>query len=203
MRKILKVDPRLHIEDIEDVLSEPKIIRVNEFNEDALKDFEEDMDEAYKTGQPVVPIVIDSFGGEVYAAMGMVASVLNCKVPVATIITSKAMSAGAVLFSFGTEGYRFMHPDATLMIHDASSCSFGKVQDVKVSTKHLEEVNKRMFRKMAIHLGHPRNYILDLIASKKHVDWYLTAKEAVKHNIANHMRIPNFEVEITLNMKFE
>lgn len=43
------------------------------------------------------------------------------------------------------------------------------------------------------HLGHGPDYILDLIKERSHVDWFLTAKEAKKHKIANHLKIPRLK----------
>jgi len=202
MKSLLKVDPRLQIVKMEEVLKEPKIIRVNKFNEESLEEFEEDLNDAQNTGQPVVPIILDSFGGGAYSLLGFIAAIEQVEKPVATILTSKAMSCGAILFSFGTDGYRFMHPDATLMIHDAAAGVFGKIKDIKNDTKHLSKMNKKVYRKMSKHLGHPSNYILDLIKEHSHVDWFLSAKQAKKRNIANHLRIPHFEVEINLSVKF-
>src|SRR5574343_1376116 len=98
MRKFYTIDSRLHIKKLEDVFTEPKIIRVNGFDEESLENFEKDIDEAHETGQPVIPIIVDSYGGSAYGALGFIAAVESAKVPVATILTSKAMSAGAILF---------------------------------------------------------------------------------------------------------
>lgn len=203
MRNNIKIDPRLHIPKLEDVYKEPLTLRVVKFDEESLANFENEFEAAVNTGQPVIPIVIDSYGGSVYGCLGMINLLETCPVPVATILMSKAMSAGAILFSFGTEGYRFMHPEAWMMIHDAGSCFGGKVEDVKADTKQMEELNQRVYKRMSLHLGHDADYLGGMIKSKNHVDWYLTAKEAKKHNIANHLRIPNFDIEIDLKVTFK
>ena len=108
----------------------PVIITVNQFNEEETRKFAEMMCQAQNSGQKVIPIEIDSFGGEVYSLMSMIAMIKASKVPVATIIQGKAMSCGAVLFSFGEDGLRFMDKDATVMIHDVSSMDWGKVEEL-------------------------------------------------------------------------
>jgi len=50
---------------------------------------------------PLSLFVVDSFGGSVYGVLGMVAAIENSHVPVATIVTSKAMSCGFILFALG------------------------------------------------------------------------------------------------------
>lgn len=202
MRKIVKIDPRLHVKKLEDLLDEPKVIRVMDFDEEALEEFEEDMDEACSTGQPIVPVVIDSYGGSVYSALGMIASIENCPLPVATIVTSKAMSAGACLFCFGTEGHRYMHPEAWLMIHEARGFIGGSVEEVKIEARQMDELNQRVYRRISKHLGHDADYLSRLIRENCHMDWYLTAKDARKHNIANVLKVPRFEIQVSLNVTF-
>lgn len=202
MNILLDVDPKLRIENLHDVFRMPKVIRVNHFDEEGLEDFDKDMDVAHRTGQPIIPVIVDSFGGSAYSVMGMVATIESALRPVATIVTSKAMSAGFILFCFGTQGYRFMHPDAILMLHELSSWTEGKLSDIQNVSKHLDKVNKTVMRKAARHLGHKSNYFLDLINSHKHLDWFMTAKEALGHNIANHLRVPRFEVKIGVDIAF-
>ena len=101
------------------------------FDEKSAQEFSEKMSDAHNTGQPVIPIVIDSYGGQVYALMTMISAIKHSEVPIATIVEGKAMSCGAVLFTFGETGMRYMDPDATLMIHDVSSMDWGKVEELK------------------------------------------------------------------------
>ncbi len=86
--------------------SSPVVIRVNKFDEKSAKDFAEKIASAHNTGQSVIPVIIDSYGGQVYSLMSMIASIKNSELPVATIVEGKAMSCGVILFSCGTEGYR-------------------------------------------------------------------------------------------------
>jgi ATP-dependent Clp protease, protease subunit len=200
MKQIIHVDHGLIIEDIEDVLKLPVVIRVNEFEEEDLEDFDKQMSEAHNTGQPIIPIIIDSFGGSAYGVLGMIASVENSRLPVATIVTSKIMSAGTILFAFGTEGYRFIDPFAQVMLHDIASIALGKIEDLKVDVKHTEHLNTMLYKRMARHLGHPENYFLTLLRNKHHIDIYMTARDARKHKIANHLRIPTLDIAIRLEM---
>jgi ATP-dependent Clp protease protease subunit len=202
MRNNIKIHPKLHIQKLEDIYKEPITIRVNKFDEEAFEEFSDDFEEAINTEQPIIPIVIDSFGGSSYGVIGMINLIETCPVPVATILLSKAMSAGAILFAFGTEGYRFMHPDASMMIHDVASMTGGKVEDIKADTKNMDEMNQRIYQRMSLHLGHKSDYLGNLIKEHNHVDWYLTAKDAKKHKIANHLKLPNYNIEINLNVTF-
>ena len=202
MRVKYNISPLIRYEQLKDILLGVKVVRVNHFDEEGLEDFEDDLNYALMTGQPIVPVEIDSYGGQSYGLLGMVAAIESCPVPIATIITSKAMSAGALLFCFGAEGYRFMHPNASMMIHDAAFGTSGKIEEVKVDTKHTDWLNKSIYKRASKHLGHDEDYLMSMIQEQKHLDWFLTAKEAKKHNIANHLKVPSFEVKVSVDFNF-
>ena len=181
----------------------PVIVRVNEFNNKAAKDFTAHVDAAHNTGQSVIPVIIDSYGGQVYSLMAMISAIRHAELPVATIIEGKAMSCGAILFSFGDEGMRFMDPDATLMIHDVSTSVWGKVEEVKADSAEAERLNQKVYKMMARNCGKKDDYFLDLIHERSHADWFLDAAEAESHNLANQVRVPKFNITVNVNIDFE
>ncbi len=201
MLKQLIVDPHIKVKH-SDLLEPLVVIRLNKFTEESAEKFSESMNKAHENNQPVVPIIVDSFGGSVYNLFSIITEIKNSKLPVATIVEGKAMSAGAVLFAFGTEGYRYMAPHSTLMIHEVSSFCCGKLEELKIDVEEYERLNNLIFQSMAIHCGKEKNYFLDLIHEKGHIDWYMTPKEAKKHNITNYIKIPDFSVEVKVNFKF-
>ena len=140
----------------------PVIIRVNKFDESSAKDFSTQMMKAQNTGQPVVPVIIDSYGGQVYSLMSMISDIQHSTLPVASIVQGYAMSCGAILFSFGLDGMRYMDPDATVMIHDVSSMGWGKVEEIKADAKEVERLNQKVYKMMASNCGHEENYFLDI-----------------------------------------
>ena len=160
------------------------------------------MTKAQNTGQPVVPIIIDSYGGQVYSLMSMISDIQHSRIPVATIVQGKAMSCGAILFSFGAEGKRYMDPNSTIMIHDVSSMSRGKVEEVKADAGETERLNQIVYRMMAQNCGHHDEYFLDIVHEKGHADWYLDANECKKHKIANHLRVPELKIETKVSFAF-
>ena len=72
----------------------PIVIRVRKFDEVAAKEFSNSINKAQNSGQPIVPVVIDSYGGQVYSLMSMISDIRHSKIPVATIVQGKAMSCG-------------------------------------------------------------------------------------------------------------
>jgi ATP-dependent Clp protease protease subunit len=199
---ISKIDPQIKVRKLEDLITLPITIIVNKFDEESAKEFRKQFGEASSTNQQVIPVVIDSYGGECYALMSMLGVIKSATSPVATIITGKAMSCGSILFSAGSEGYRFMDPLATVMIHEISSFTFGKVEEVKADAQEVNRLNQLLYNMMAENVGKPKDYFLNLIHEKKHADWYLTAEECLKHNLTNHLHIPSFNINISFNTNF-
>jgi len=182
--------------------NEPIIIRVNKFDEPTAKAFSGAVMRAQNTGQQILPIIIDSYGGQVYSLMSMISDIKHSKIPVATIVQGKAMSCGAILFSFGDDGHRYMDPDATLMIHDVSSMGWGKVEEIKASAEETDRLNQKIYSMMAENCGHHTDYFLDIVHDKGHSDWFLEYDECLKHNLANHNYIPDFTVSIQVKFSF-
>ena len=188
-----------NIKEIE-LRKDPVIIQVNEFNEEEAAKFRGLVSVAHNTGQKVIPVIIDSFGGQVYSLMSMISSIKSSKLPVATIVTGKAMSCGAILSSFGSEGLRFMDPDATLMIHDVSSWSFGKIEEIKANASETDRLNKKVYTMMARNCGKPDDFFLKKIHDKGHADWFLGADEAVELGIINFKRLPEMTIKISVDI---
>ena len=158
---------------------------------------------AHNSGQKVIPVVIDSYGGQVYSLMSMIGAIKHSELPVATIVEGKAMSCGAVLFSFGTDGYRFMDPNATVMIHDVSSMDFGKVEELKAGAQEADRLNTIIYTMMAQNCGKKDDHFMKIVDKKKHADWFLNAQEAKKHNMAQHLRIPKIHIKVSVDIDFE
>lgn len=192
------------IKDIE-LRQNPSIVTVNDFNEEELQKFKESFNAAMNSGQKVIPVEIDSYGGEVYTLMSIIAEFKSSKLPVATIIQGKAMSCGAILASFGTKGYRFMDENATMMIHDISSFAHGKIEELKSDVREVERLQKKVYNLMAQNCGKPDDYFTKLIHDKGRADWFLDAEEALEHGIIDHIGLPTLQinVDVSIDLKYD
>ena len=182
---------------------DPLIVVVNEFTEEAASEFGSAISHAQNTGQKAIPVIIDSYGGEVYALLSMISSIRASNIPIATIVKGKAMSCGAILSSFGEEGLRFMDKDSTMMIHDVASAAFGKVEELKTNAREAERLNKKLYTMMARNCGKPDDYFTSLIHDKGHADWFLEAEEAKEHNIIQQIRIPQLKAKVIIEIDME
>jgi ATP-dependent Clp protease protease subunit len=200
MLKTVDICPSIKVRDIAALLEQPPlVIRVNKFDEEADKLFSEEMSKAHSSGQQVIPVFVDSYGGQVYTLLSMLETVRTSRVPVATVCSGKAMSCGAILFGMGTRGMRFASRDATFLLHDVSSCEWGKVEEIKAGAKECERLNVMIYTKLALHCGKERKYFLDYIHNNSHADYMISAKEAMRMGLVDRIGIPELRtsVEVT------
>ena len=179
---------------------EPVIITINNFDEESAAAFSEAVSIAHNTGQKVIPVIIDSYGGQAYSLLSMISTIKSSTLPVATIIRGKAMSCGSILASFGDDGLGFMDKDATLMIHDVSTFAFGKIEELKADAREAERLNKKVYTMMARNCGKADDYFSNLIHDKGHADWFLDAEEAKEHNIVQQIRVPSLKASVTVEI---
>lgn len=185
------------------VLVQPVVVHVGDVTDESAEQFSKDIQAALDAKQPVIPILIDSYGGSAYATFRMIDTLKSVKVPVATICVGKCMSAGAILLAMGTEGLRFSAPNATILIHDVGSSTAGRLRDIKNETAELERMNNRIYKIMARSIGKPENYFIDILQKQGYSDWFLSPEEAKKHNLVNHLRLPKIKVKIKTHMILE
>jgi len=190
------------IKDVE-LRKTPVIIRVNKFDEKSATEFASKIALAHNTGQKVIPIIIDSYGGQVYSLMSMVSSINASELPIATIVEGKAMSCGAVLLTFGEQGMRFADINATIMIHDVSSGGYGKIEELKADVAEAERLDEKIFTMMARNCGKKDDYFKKKVFNKKHADWFMGAEEAKRHGLVNHLRTPSLTIKVEVDIDFE
>lgn len=188
---------------IEDTITLPKVILVNEFTEASSKQFYTDMCEAENNYQDIIPIFIDSYGGEVYSLLSMIDCIKSSQKTIATIAISKSMSCGAILLSHGKNGYRFASPSSSILIHDVSKWSSGKISELKADSKEAERLNDLIYNMLDRNCGQKDGYFKDIVHENNHADWYLTSEEARQHNLVNHICVPHFKALVSYDLKFE
>lgn len=158
-------------------------------------------------GQTVIPIYIDSFGGEVYSMLKVLDTMQalrdTYKVKFATIAQGKAMSAGAFTLMFGDIGYRYATPRATVMIHDISTFMGGRMSELQSSYKETERLSNTIMSSLSEYITNGENskYLKNLLIKTQHTDLYLTADEAVELKVVDYVGIPKFSFEVSIKEK--
>lgn len=185
---------------VEEHIARPVVITVNEFDDATCKRFAEEVGRAHETGQPVIPIVVDSFGGDPYALLGMLAIVDASTVPVVTVCEAKAMSCGAFLFAAGSA--RYAAPTATFMLHDVSTEVSGKLQDVKADANETQRLSDLLMTRMATDCGKPKTYFQRLLLTHNHTDIFWSGREAKRHGLVTHLSVPSFTTTVAVTHAF-
>jgi ATP-dependent Clp protease, protease subunit len=180
--------------------SDPVIIRVNKFDEKSANEFAEKIASAHNTGQSVIPVIIDSYGGQVYSLMSMIASIKSSELPIATIVEGKAMSCGVILFSCGTEGYRYITEDATLMIHDVSAGSWGKNSEIQASAEETKRLNEKIYKILSENSNKSEKWFNKQLNEKGRADWFIESKEAIDLGLADKIGMPKLEISVKLDI---
>ena len=92
-------------------------------------------------------------------------------------------SAAAFLLSSGTKGKRFALPNATVMIHQPSSGTRGKVTDQEIDLKESLRIKKLLETIMAGNTGQKPAKIHEDMERDK----WLTAEQAKKYGIVDEI----------------
>src|SRR6201994_3656083 len=96
---------------------------------------------------------INSPGGSVYDAFAIYDTMQFVKPDIQTVGIGVQASAAAFLLSSGTKGKRLLLPNATVMIHQPSSGTGGKVTDQQIDLREALRVKKMLEEIMARNTG--------------------------------------------------
>lgn len=128
-----------------------------------------------------ISLYINSPGGSVYDALAIFDTMQFIKSDVQTVGIGVQASAAAFLLSSGTKGKRYLLPHATVMIHQPSSGTRGKVTDQEIDLKEALRVKRLLEEIMVKNTGQK--------AEKIHVDmerdFWMTADEAKKYGLVD------------------
>lgn len=124
---------------------------------------------------------INSPGGSVYDALAIYDTMQFVTNDVQTVGIGVQASAAAFLLSSGAKGKRFILPNATVMIHQPSSGTRGKVTDMEIDLKESLRIKHRLNEIMAANTGQS----IDKIKSDMERDYWLTSEGAKKYGLVD------------------
>jgi ATP-dependent Clp protease protease subunit len=122
---------------------------------------------------------INSPGGSVYDALAIYDTMQYVTNDIQTVGIGVQASAAAFLLSSGTKGKRFALPHSTVMIHQPSSGTRGKVTDQEIDLRESLRIKKLLEEIMAKNTGQKPDKIHEDLERDK----WLTAEEAKKYGI--------------------
>lgn len=124
-------------------------------------------------------LYINSPGGSVYDALAIYDTMQFVTNDVQTVGIGVQASAAAFLLSSGTKGKRFALPNATVMIHQPSSGTRGKVTDQEIDLRESLRIKRLLETIMAGNTGQK----VEQIHEDMERDKWLTAADAKKYGI--------------------
>lgn len=130
-----------------------------------------------------IKLYVNSPGGSVYAGLAIYDTMQHLKCDVATYGMGLQASMGAFLLSSGTKGKRFLLPNATVMIHQPSSGSQGKISDIEIDLKEGLRLKKRLTEILAKNCG--KTYAE--LEKDQDRDYWMSAEEARKYGLVDEV----------------
>lgn len=124
-------------------------------------------------------LYINSPGGSVYDALAIYDTMQYITNDIQTVGIGIQASAAAFLLSSGTKGKRFLLPNASVMIHQPSSGTRGKVTDQEIDLQESLRVKKLLEEIMAKNTSQKVSKIHEDMERDK----WLTASEAQKYGL--------------------
>lgn len=177
------------------------IIWVNRFNESSFKEFYKDFVRLEKDPTiSIITIVIDSFGGDAYSMIAMRDLMKTSTKQVSTIVMGKAMSCGAFLAAAGSKGLRFCSPNSTIMIHEVSAGTYGKVEEMIHEIKDIARLNRQVFVNLAQDIGMPYTVLMKKVKENNNLDLILTAEQAKVMKVIDKVDVPRLMTQHPLDV---
>lgn len=169
-----------------------------DFTAESANKLRKDILEHAELGEEVpVVIYINSYGGSVDALNKILDTLDNLPNRVITVCAGTAMSAGAVLLSYGDE--RYIGTNSRVMIHQVSSGTFGTIADMETSVKESKKLNTRLLKVLAKRCKKTPKQMKAIF--DKNVDKYLTAQEAKKFGLVDKIGTPRLKVVTTYELE--
>lgn len=203
MKQYCHIDPRLVVKDGKLQVEDWSVVRVEGvIDDDVAGRFSEAFRAAHRSGQIVIPVCINSPGGRITSLMAMLDEMESSRLPVATIVEGQAASAACDLAAHGRPGLRFAGPGARYMVHEGRTLTYGNTSEVRDDARELDRQNRDLFRRFDRATGKPQGWWLKNLHARGNGQWYLTARQARSHGLADHVRLPEASTVVRAEMSF-
>lgn len=130
-----------------------------------------------------IMLYINSPGGSVYDGLMIYDTMQHLKCDVATVGVGMQASMGAFLLSSGTKGKRSLLPHSTVMIHQPSAGTRGKVTDMEIDLREGLRLKKMLNEILAKNTGQK----VETVERDSDRDNWMTADEAKKYGLVDNI----------------
>jgi ATP-dependent Clp protease protease subunit len=124
-----------------------------------------------------ITVIINSGGGIMHDMFAIVDAMQLCKCPIRTVGTGCIASAATCVVAAGTPGRRFLTPNCSVMIHEASFGIESNLSDVKSELKEVERLQKSYLKIICKTTGKTESQIKEFMDGK---NYWMSARDAIK-----------------------
>lgn len=135
--------------------------------------------------EKILTLYINSQGGDLYQAFGLIDMMKNSQMPVRTMGYGSVMSSAFLILSAGAKGERYIAPNAGIMIHQFSGSTEGKYHDIKAEMKENDMLNQKMYDILKESTGLDGRTIKNKLLPAS--DVYLSPQEMIDFGAADHL----------------
>ena len=150
----------------------------------------------YATPNEPIYLFINSPGGVITSGMAIYDIMCSISSPVYTVTIGMAASMGAILFSAGVKGHRYILEHAKVMIHQPliSGQIVAPAVDIKIKADEIKKTKDEMNQILAKATGKT----ISQIQKDTDRDFHMSADESLKYGIADILltdikQLPNIE----------
>jgi len=136
--------------------------------------------EAEDSDEPI-HMYISSPGGSVMAGLAILDTMNLINAPVHTYAMGMVASMAAILFTCGENGYRYILPNAEVMIHQPLGGTQGQASDIEIQANHIINLKKRLYKILSKATGKH----VKTIEKESDRDNYFEANDAIKFGLAD------------------
>lgn len=131
--------------------------------------------------EKAIHMYIQSPGGLVTAGFSIIDTMNIIKAPVYTYCVGLCASMGAMIFSQGDKGHRYILENAEFMIHQPLGGAEGQCTDVQIAAKNIQKTKERLY-KMLVNASGKTYAEIERDCER---DYFMDAEETVKYGLAD------------------
>jgi ATP-dependent Clp protease protease subunit len=128
-----------------------------------------------------IHMYIQSPGGVCTAGLAIIDTMNLISAPVYTYCVGMSASMGAMIFSQGAKGHRYMLKNAECMIHQPLGGAKGQCTDIQIAAQNIQKTKKRLYNMLVEATG--QNY--KRIEKDCERDFWMNAEETVAYGLAD------------------
>lgn len=128
-----------------------------------------------------IHMYIQSPGGACTAGLAIIDTMNLISAPIYTYCVGMSASMGAMIFSQGEKGHRYMLENAECMIHQPLGGAKGQCTDIQIAAQNIQKTKKRLYTMLSKATG--KTY--KTIEKDCERDFWMNAEETVEYGLAD------------------